>query len=82
MGERTLPIYEYKCDNCGKFEFLQGVGEGALAHCPKCGSPVKKLISSRMGIVFHGSGFYVTDNRSGADKPNGKSDSKLDSSAS
>lgn len=58
-----MPIYEYKCETCGKFEFLHGAGEGALTRCPKCGSPVQKLISSRMGIIFHGSGYYVTDNR-------------------
>ncbi len=59
-----MPIYEYNCNNCGKFEFLHGPGEGALTQCPKCGSPVRRLMSSRMGIVFHGSGYYVTDHRS------------------
>ncbi len=59
-----MPIYEYNCNNCGKFEFLHGSGEGVLTRCPKCGSPVRRLISSRMGIIFHGSGYYVTDHRS------------------
>jgi putative FmdB family regulatory protein len=59
-----VPIYEYNCDNCGRFEFLHGPGEGALTRCPKCGSPVRRLFSSRMGIIFHGSGYYVTDHRS------------------
>lgn len=59
-----MPIYEYNCDNCGKFEFLHGPGEGALTRCPKCGSPVRRLFSSRMGVIFHGSGYYVTDHRS------------------
>lgn len=77
-----MPIYEYKCEKCGKFEFLHGAGEEALVQCPKCGSPVKKLISTRMGIVFHGSGFYVTDNRPAAAKSADKPSNKSDSSAS
>ncbi|MCR4427665.1 MAG: zinc ribbon domain-containing protein [Firmicutes bacterium] len=59
-----MPIYEYACEKCGKFEVLHGVGEGQLAQCPKCGSPVRRLISSRMGVIFRGSGFYTTDHRS------------------
>ncbi|OPZ63790.1 MAG: Zinc ribbon domain protein [Firmicutes bacterium ADurb.Bin506] len=77
-----MPIYEYKCEKCGKFEFLHRAGEEVLIRCPKCGSPVKKLISTRMGIVFHGSGFYVTDNRPAADGASDKPSSKPDSSAS
>jgi len=58
-----MPIFEYDCENCGKFENLQMPSEKDLIICPKCGANVKKLMSTRMGIVFKGSGFYCTDNR-------------------
>lgn len=58
-----VPIFEYVCDKCGKFENLQMPSEQDLTKCPTCGSDVKKLMSTRMGIVFKGSGFYCTDNR-------------------
>lgn len=57
-----MPIYEYKCLKCGHFEIEQPITDRALANCPKCGRPVKKLIS-RSTVIFKGSGFYVTDNR-------------------
>lgn len=57
-----MPTYEYRCENCGKFETEQGMKEEPLKICPKCGAAVKRLISSS-GIVFRGSGFHVTDYR-------------------
>jgi len=57
-----MPIYEYKCAKCGKFEKLQKVGEDALTHCPSCEGEVERLISKNVGVVFKGSGFYKTDN--------------------
>ncbi|MHB0886817.1 MAG: FmdB family zinc ribbon protein [Bacillota bacterium] len=66
-----MPVYEYKCPKCGHFEVEQPITADALKTCPKCGKPVKKLIS-RSAVIFKGSGFYVTDNR--------KSDSKATAS--
>lgn len=59
-----MPTYEYKCEQCGQFDFWQSIKDDALSACPTCGSPVKRLISRNVGIIFKGSGFYVTDNRS------------------
>jgi putative FmdB family regulatory protein len=56
-----LPIYEYECETCGKFEKLQKMSEDALTECPSCGSQVHRVISKNVGIVFKGSGFYATD---------------------
>jgi predicted nucleic acid-binding Zn ribbon protein len=42
-----------------------------LTDCPKCGKEVRRLIGGGMGIIFKGSGFYVTDNRSGSPGGNG-----------
>ncbi len=57
-----MPIYEYKCEKCGRFEKLQKISEETLTECPSCEGPVERLISKNVGIVFKGSGFYQTDN--------------------
>jgi putative FmdB family regulatory protein len=63
FGEvRIMPIYEYRCENCGKFEKLQKITEEALTNCPECDGKVERLISKNVGIVYKGSGFYKTDN--------------------
>jgi len=59
-----MPIYEYKCEKCGTFEIMQNIKDQPLTTCPKCGGPVRKLISHGVGIIFKGSGFYTTDHRS------------------
>ena len=56
-----MPIYDYECENCGRFEKMQKITEEALNECPKCGGLVHRLISKNVGIVFKGGGFYKTD---------------------
>lgn len=57
-----MPIYGYECKVCHhRFEVSQKVTDKPIQKCEKCGSPVKKLIFP-VGVVFKGSGFYVTDN--------------------
>lgn len=58
-----MPIYEYKCGKCGKFEKLQKFSEDPLTNCPTCDGKVERLISKSVGIVFKGSGFYATDSQ-------------------
>ena len=54
----------YECKKCDViFEVFQRITEDPIKDCPECGSAVKKLISSGMGIIFKGSGFYSTDNK-------------------
>ncbi|MFL6194215.1 MAG: FmdB family zinc ribbon protein [Thermoanaerobaculia bacterium] len=56
-----MPLYEYKCQSCGKTsEVLQRLDEAPITACPLCGGEVKKLISSP-AVQFKGSGWYVTD---------------------
>jgi|SRR6185436_3763015 len=55
-----MPLYEYRCEKCGRFESLQKVSDGPLAACPTCGAPVERLISAP-AFQFKGSGWYVTD---------------------
>ncbi len=70
-----MPIYQYKCENCGKFEKLQRITDAPLTACPKCNGAVKKLISPNVGIIFKGSGFYCTDNRADKNKSQKAGDS-------
>ena len=58
-----MPTYEYRCESCGhEFEDFQSISADALVVCPKCSKPsLKRLMSSGAGLVFKGSGFYLTD---------------------
>jgi len=59
-----MPVYEYKCKSCGKeFEFEQRITEESLKSCPfdGCDGEVFRKISKNVGLVFKGSGFYLTD---------------------
>ena len=59
-----MPLYEYLCQSCGlRFERRQQFSEAPVKTCPECGGEVVRLIQPA-GIIFKGSGFYVTDNRS------------------
>lgn len=60
-----MPTYEYRCTQCShQFEQLQSIKDDPLQTCPRCGGPVKRLIGAGAGIIFKGSGFYITDYRS------------------
>lgn len=58
-----MPTYEYRCENCGnEIEVLQSIKDAPLTKCPKCGKEtLKKMISGGAGLIFKGSGFYLTD---------------------
>jgi putative FmdB family regulatory protein len=58
-----MPTYEYRCKSCGhEFEEFQTMSADPLIMCPKCAKPtLKRLMSSGVGLVFKGSGFYLTD---------------------
>jgi putative FmdB family regulatory protein len=55
-----VPLYEYQCDSCGRFEVIQKFAQGPLKVCPTCKQPVQKLPSAP-AIQFKGTGWYVTD---------------------
>ena len=60
-----MPIYTYRCDNCGvQFERQQSFSEAPLTRCPECSKKSLRKVYTPVGIVFKGSGFYATDHRS------------------
>jgi putative FmdB family regulatory protein len=85
-----MPTYEYVCEKCGhEFEKFQSMAEKPLAVCPKelCAQKkwgkgkVKKKISAGAGLIFKGSGFYITDYRSEKYKEAAKKDSAASKSS-
>jgi putative FmdB family regulatory protein len=78
-----MPTYEYICQKCNhQFDLFQSINENALTVCPKeqCAQKpwgkgkVKRMISSGAGLIFKGSGFYITDYRSKEYKESAKKD--------
>lgn len=61
-----MPTYEYECTACGyEFEKFHSIKAAPIKKCPKCGKhKVKRLIGLGAGLIFKGSGFYITDYRS------------------
>jgi putative FmdB family regulatory protein len=73
-----MPTYDYECDGCDHhFDAFQAISEDPLKKCPKCGKKkLRRLFGAGAGVIFKGSGFYLTDYRSdsykqaaAADKP-------------
>ena len=59
-----MPTYAYACTECGhRFEIVQSFTDDSLTECPQCHGRLRKLFNA-VGVVFKGSGFYATDNRS------------------
>jgi putative FmdB family regulatory protein len=58
-----MPTYDYGCRECGhQFELFEGIRNDGPKRCPACGRKVaRRLIGKGAGLIFKGSGFYVTD---------------------
>lgn len=58
-----MPTYDYECDSCGTIiEIVQSFQDSPQKKCPECGKlKMRRLISGGAGLMFKGSGFYVTD---------------------
>jgi len=76
-----MPTYEYRCPEGHSFELFQKMTDKPRAKCPTCGKLASRQISGGAGLVFKGSGFYITDYgkdgkgpRKDADKPAAKAD--------
>jgi putative FmdB family regulatory protein len=58
-----MPTYQYRCVDCGsELEAVQKFTDSSLTECPECDGSLRKVYSA-VGVVFKGSGFYATDNR-------------------
>ncbi len=61
----TMPTYEYECHRCGHaFEKFHSISAPPPKRCPKCRGKVRRRIGMGAGLLFKGSGFYITDYRS------------------
>lgn len=56
-----MPTYQYQCDKGHSFELLQKISEKPKRKCPTCGAKASRIISGGAGLIFKGSGFYITD---------------------
>ena len=65
-----MPIYEYRCGECGaQTEILQRISDAPLAVCPQCGKAALVKLVSAAGFQLKGTGWYVTDFRDKGAKP-------------
>jgi putative FmdB family regulatory protein len=79
-----MPIYEYRCANCGfQHEYLQKLSDAPLKDCPECGQPTFCKLVTAAGFQLKGSGWYATDFKNGSqakpesnNKPAAESESK------
>ncbi|MBI5767143.1 MAG: zinc ribbon domain-containing protein [Verrucomicrobia bacterium] len=79
-----MPTYEYVCSKCGhEFEQFQSMRDEPLKKCPACKKAgLKRLVGGGAGLIFKGSGFYITDyknNKGGAKKDGGGESKSSDS---
>jgi len=58
-----MPTYQYQCKQCGhELEELQSMTDAPLTHCPSCHTEnLARIMGSGAGLIFKGSGFYLTD---------------------
>jgi putative FmdB family regulatory protein len=60
-----MPTYEYECQKCAhRFELFQRITDPPKKRCPKCKGQLARLLGTGAGLIFKGSGFYITDYRS------------------
>lgn len=77
-----MPTYDYECQKCGdRYELFQSITEQPNTRCPKCGGKAQRLISGGAGLLFKGSGFYITDYRSESYKKRAAQESSSSSSS-
>jgi putative FmdB family regulatory protein len=68
-----MPTYDYRCTKCGHvFELFHSIKDDAPKRCPKCRSKAIRVPAGGAGLLFKGSGFYITDYRSKAYKDKAK----------
>ncbi len=72
-----MPTYAYACPQCGhEYDRFQKISDDTRAKCPECGTRGERLISGGVGLVFKGSGFYITDYKRAGEKRDDKEKKK------
>ena len=72
-----MPTYEYKCPKGHLFEkFYQTMNNKRHVTCPTCGRKAERQLSGGGGLVFKGSGFYITDYKRAGEKKESEAESK------
>ncbi len=60
-----MPTYDYLCTKCGhRFELFHSIKDETRKRCPRCRGPARRVPAGGAGLLFKGSGFYITDYRS------------------
>ncbi|MBI2813714.1 MAG: zinc ribbon domain-containing protein [Opitutae bacterium] len=73
-----MPTYDYICAKCGhEIETFQSMNDAALKQCPACRKAgLKRQVGGGAGLIFKGSGFYITDYKKKSGTPDAKPDAK------
>jgi putative FmdB family regulatory protein len=67
-----MPTYDYRCQKCGhQFEVFQKITDDPIDTCPECNGKAERVISGGTGLIFKGSGFYITDYKSNGNGSSG-----------
>jgi putative FmdB family regulatory protein len=69
-----MPTYEYRCQKGHEFEVFQRMSEPPVEKCIHCGARAERQLSAGAGLLFKGSGFYITDYRSDSYKKAAEAD--------
>jgi putative FmdB family regulatory protein len=77
-----MPTYDYRCRKCGhQFELFHGIKDDTPKRCPKCRGRSQRVPAGGAGVLFKGTGFYVTDYRSKAYKEKARQEKSAGSAA-
>jgi putative FmdB family regulatory protein len=69
-----MPTYSYRCASCGhQFDIFQRFSDDPLSECPQCHGQLRKVFHP-VGVVFKGTGWYITDSRQSTGSENGAGD--------
>ena len=75
-----MPTYDYICNDCEKiYEYFQSMSDAPIRECPECKkNSLRRVISGGTGLIFKGSGYYLTDykNKKTQSSENKKSNKK------
>ena len=71
-----MPTYDYICNECNEmYEYFQSMSDDLLTECPECNKDsLRRVISGGTGLIFKGSGYYLTDYKNKKDKETDKKD--------